>query len=877
MKASTLLSLAFRESRFARRRLFLFLSAVSLGVAALVAVQGFASTMQREVSEQARAMLGADLQLRAREPFGPRSTETLVTLADDGFDVARVTSFASMARHTETGAARLAQVRAVEPGFPFYGTIETAPAEQWSALHEGRNAVVDPALLVALGADIGDSIAIGEAEFQIIGELRRLPGDIEIASSFAPRVFIPAAHLGATELLGFGSRVTYEAFLRIPEPGLAELIEDRYRPVWRAERVQSRTLREQQEQMDDALGSLSRYLGLVGVFALLLGGIGVASAMSAYMSRKVDSVAVLRCLGATSGQVFAVYLLQAAVMGLAGALVGVVLGTLVQWILPQMLKGLLPVDVPVRLDGAAALTGLIVGLWAAVAFALLPLLEVRGVSPLTALRRRVEPAAGAGRDALRVAAWAALVAGVLLLIMYQTQSIPVGLAVAGGIAVTLLTLWLAARAAARLVRGASRAALPYTVRQGIANLHRPANQTVTVVLALGFGAFLIATLILTQANILRPLTVDTDTRFNLILLDVQADQVEPVREGLAAHDVTVLQSVPLVSMRISAVRGEPVQTLMPDLPELTSGPGSADRGEGLAESEPGRRGRGGARSDQDGPRGWAVRREYRSTFRETLSESEQLIAGDWWGEHSYGDGPPYEVSLEEDIARDLGVGVGDTVDWDVQGVQIPTVVTSLRAVDWTRLEPNFFAVFEPEALEAAPQMWVLLARGDSEAARALAQRDIVAEHSNVSAIDLTLVQAALDEVIARVSLVIRFLAGFSVATGFVVLLGSVTTGRLQRIRESVLLKTLGATRPQIGAILLSEYALLGLLAVLVGAGLSLAAGWALARFLFDVPFVADPGALAALAAALTVLSAVVGLSGSREVFRTTPMEALREE
>ena len=858
-----LLSLALRESRFSRRRLFLFLSAISLGVAALVAVQGFASTMQREVREQARAMLGADMQLSSREPFGPMSSELLARFAADGIAIARVTSFTSMARHTE-GATRFVQVRAVEPGFPFYGTIETNPPGRWEALHDGRHAIVDPALLVALDAEIGDTISIGETELTVIGTLERLPGDIEIASSFAPRVFMPAAYLDETGLLGFGSRSEYDAFLKVEDPELAEFIDDRYRPVWRAERVRARTLREQQEQMDEVLGSLGRYLGLVGVFALLLGGIGVASAMSAYMSRKVDSIAVLRCMGATSGQVFAIYLLQAAVMGLAGAAFGVALGAAAQWLLPQMLTGLLPVDVPVRVDLPAAAAGLVIGTWAALAFALLPLLDVRRVSPLAALRRRVEPLPRGPHDYLRTGAWTALVASVLLLIVYQAQSGGVGIAIAAGIGGTLLILWLAARAAARLLRAAPRGALPYTVRQGIANLYRPGNQTVTVVLALGFGAFLIATLILTQANILRPLAVNTETRFNMILLDVQADQVEPVERLLARHGVDVLQSVPLVSMRVAAVKGEPVRPVNVTLETLDDTP----RGE---------------RGRFDGPRGWAVRREYRSTFRNTLSESERIVAGRWWGNDS-GEGTrrpgaemPYEVSLEQEIAEELGVGIGDRIDWDVQGVIVPTVVTSIRAVDWARLEPNFFAVFEPAALEDAPQMWVLLARGEDAAARALAQRDVVAEHSNISAIDLTLVQAMLDEIVGRVSVVIRFLAGFSVATGFIVLLGAVATGRLQRIRESVLLKTLGATRRQIGAILLAEYATLGLLAAIVGGGLSLAAAWALSQYLFDVPFAAEPIPLAALAAGVAALSALIGLSGSREVFRTTPMEALREE
>jgi len=229
------------------------------------------------------------------------------------------------------------------------------------------------------------------------------------------------------------------------------------------------------------------------------------------------------------------------------------------------------------------------------------------------------------------------------------------------------------------------------------------------------------------------------------------------------------------------------------------------------------------------------------------------------------------------VAEELEVGLGDTVEWDVQGVRIPTVVTSLRSVDWARFEPNFYAIFEPAALQNAPQMWVLLARADSDASRASIQGEVVSRYPNVSAIDLTLVQRALDDVVGRVSLVIRFLAGFSVATGFIVLLGAVASGRLQRIRESVLLKTLGATRRQIGSILFTEYALLGTLAVVAGVGLAIAAGWALATFLFDVPFAVEPLPLLTLGGAIALLSAGVGLSASREVFRSTPMEAIREE
>lgn len=863
MTFAQLLSLAWRESRFARRKLLLFLSSITLGVAALVAVQGFGANMQREVGNQARAMLGADVSLASRQPFGEEVELLLDSLSSAGTPVARVTSFASMALHESSGATRLVQVRASEPDYPFYGEIETDPADRWGTLAEGRNVIVDPALLVALDAEEGDSLSIGATRFRISGVLRKLPGDVEIASSFAPRVFIPADALDQTELLGFGARVDYEAFLRIPDPDAAAAFVDGQQALFTASRVRARTIGDQQQRMEDALGQLSDFLGLIGVFALLLGGIGVASAMSAYMVRKADSVAVLRCLGATAGQLLGVYLLQAIAMGAAGAVAGVAIGAGAQLLMPGLFEGLLPVDVQIRPETASMLTGLIVGVWAAVAFTLLPLLRIRSISPLRALRRSVEPMEAVGRDYPRVAAWAALALSVLLLVIYQVGDVVTGLGTAAGIALTLGLLWMMAAAVTRLLRRVPLGALPYEARQGGANLHRPGNQTTTVLLALGFGVFLISTLLLTRTTILRPLQVDA-ARGNLLLFDVQTDQVHDVEEMLADRGMPIIQSAPIVPMRIAAINGESVAPL-----SLPSGAAGLSETTGAASDDEF------AEADQDAP-GWATRREYRSTYRDTLTAGETIVAGEWRGAAAGQTAEPWELSLDRDVASELNVTIGDRIDWDIQGVRVGTVITSLRSIDWARLEPNFFAVFEPDALRAAPQMWVFLARADSAQERALVQRDLVTRHPNISAIDLTLIQRALDDVIGRVSTVIRFLAGFSVATGFVVLLGAVATGRPQRIRESVLLKTLGATKAQIGRILVTEYALLGVLSALVGAGLALAAGWGIARWVLGVPLVVEVLPLLALGGGIALLSAAIGLSASREVFRHTPMESIRE-
>lgn len=858
--------LAWRESRFARRRLLLFLSSISLGVAALVATQSFSANLSRSVRDQSRSLLGADLSLSSNRAFGAETEATLAAFRRQGYAVARQTSFGSMALLPRTGATRLSQVYAVDPGYPFYGGIETDPAGAWGELQRGRNLVADPALLTALDARIGDSISLGDARFRVAGTLVKVPGSVGIGSLFAPRVYVPSSAIAATGLIRFGSRVDYDAFVRMP-PARAARFAAAHRAVLRAEHTTLRTAEDQQRQLGRAMDRLGDWLGLVGTFALLLGGIGVASAMGAYMAQKRETVASLRCLGATGPQVISVYLLQAAAMGVAGAALGAALGAAVEWILPRLFASLLPVQVATTVDPRALLSGVGVGVWIALAFALLPLLATRRVSPLEAIRRRVEPGRPL-RDAWTAAAALVLAASVVALVMLEAGGARVGGAFAAGIAVTLLALWTVAWIVTKLARRAAKASLPYPVRQGIANLHRPGNQTRVVVLALGFGVFLLATLYLTQGNLLRPLQVNAaHTRANLAVFDVQDEQQAGVNAQLRAEGSRVIESAPIVPMRIWSINGKTTAQL------VGRGPASAP---GEDDAPPPDR-RNGAR--RRGPEPWAVRREYRSTFRDTLNSSEELKEGRFWkpGAGAGTGGREAEVSLDQSIVDDLGVKLGDEITWDVQGVRIPTRVTSIRSVDWQRLEPNFFAVFPAGVLEGAPHTWVLLARTPSAQARARVQRDVVAKFPNVAIIDLTQVQSALDDVLERVAAVIRFLAAFSVATGFVVLLGAVLTSRLQRIRESVLLRTLGATHRQIAAILLSEYLALGLMASLAAIGLATGAGWALAKWLFKVDFYVPVPPLLAIAAAVTALSGGVGYWASREVFRHTPLEALRDE
>ncbi len=867
------LRMAWRESRSGRKRLWLLTGAITAGVAALVAINSFTQNLRTSVAEQAKALLGADLSITSRQKFSPRLESLIDSLIAPDSTAKRPAgqramqvSFPAVAYVPRTSGVRLVQVRAVTGGYPFYGEITTLPSGRWRALASTEGALVDPALLTALGARVGDTLALGEARFPILGTVLNVPGDVGVATAFGPRVYIPGGSLPATGLLRFGSRAEYAAFVQLA-PGVdAQPIREKYRGPLRAERAGIRTVEDDREDLTDALSRLGNYLGLVALIALLLGGLGVASAVHVFIKRQLDTIAVLRCLGATSHEVFAVYLLQALVMGGIGSGIGAVLGVGLQQVLPLLFKDLLPVDVRVVPSPRAILLGMGLGLWVAGMFAALPLLAVRRISPLMTLRRDVEPG-GVRRDLLDWASVLLLVLSVVALSVIQVGALFDGVIFSGGIGFALLVLWLAARGLTRGLRRWFPHRLPYLWRQGLANLYRPANQTVTVVLALGFGAFLLATLFLVQHNLLRQFRPGGNgARPNLMFFDIQPAQREGVAEILASNQLTGTPLVPIVTMRVKSIRGVPVPLAPPPPPDSTLPDSGGSRGQ-----------RGQAQGAA--PSGWALRREYRSTYRDTLTATETLVEGAWWGPATPAPAPgaPALLSLDSEIAGELGVKLGDEIVWNVGGVDVRSRVANLRDVDWSRFNTNFFAVFQSGALEAAPQMFVTLVRADSADVRGRVQRGMAERYPNVTAIDLSQVQEAIDGILNRGALIVRFLALFSLITGAIVLVGAVSASRLSRIREGVLLKTLGATRAQVLRILVAEYAALGVLAALASVVLASAAGWALARWLFKQPFALPALQLGALTLLLLVLTLSVGLWNSAEILKRAPLAVLREE
>jgi putative ABC transport system permease protein len=840
--------MAWRDSRRSRSRLFLFMSAIVLGIAALVAIHSFGDNLARSVDGQAQELLGADAVLNWGwgKTYSSRTNALRDSLRLAARDFSRETAFASMVASPKTGGVRLAQVKAVRGGFPYYGTWDVRPLTSVPAFRGANGtprpvALVDDALLTQLGARVGDSVQVGKLRFRVLGRVLKTPGQTAVTTTVAPTVFIPDTLLASTGLLLPGSRATERLYLQFGRNTDVEATMDRVEERLDKAGIGLDTVARRKQQTGRVFADLTSYLGLVAFVALLLGCVGVASSVHLYVKEKVASVAVLRCLGASGRQALYIYLIQTALMGLLGAVVGTALGTAVQWLLPEVFGGFLPVEVDVALSGRAILQGVGTGLVIAVLFALLPLLTVRNISPLRTLRASFEESAPA-RDPLRWLLFA-LIAGFIGGFAYWlTRSGRLALGFTTGLVVTFAVLAGVGQLLILLVRRFFPASWSYVWRQSLANLYRPRNQTLVLVTTIGLGTFLIATLYLSQQLLLsRVARSASGAQPNMVLFDIQNEQKDGVRALVEKQGLPVLQQVPVVTMHLSEINGRTVEEIQKDstaqIPD------------------------------------WALTREYRVTYRDSLIESEKLVAGI----------PPTpdettpRISVEEAYLKRLKLNLGDTLVFDVQGAQVPTVVGGTREVDWNRVQTNFLLVFPSGVLERAPQFQVLMTRVPDAQRSAALQRELLAQFPNVSSIDLGLILSTLDDILDKIAFVIRFMALFSIATGLLVLGSSIVISKYQRIQESVLLRTLGASRRQILAISALEYVLLGLLAALTGILLSLGSTWALAEWVFKIPYAASPVPLLAVAGLVTVVTLLIGLFNSRDVVTRPPLDVLRAE
>jgi putative ABC transport system permease protein len=835
-----LLLMAWRDSRRNRSRLFLFISSIILGIAALVAIYSFEYNLRNDIDSQAKTLLGADLIIETNKTIKEESLPMLKSL---GTERSEERTFASMIYFQKNGGTRLVNVRALSGDFPYYGDIETTPKTASRSFRLGKQALVDKTLMLQYDAKPGDSIKVGEVIFEIAGVLNKAPGQTGFTAAVAPIVYIPLDYLEETGLSQKGSRITYNFYYKFsPETNVNKLAK-RLEPQLEEAELDYETIESRKENTGRSFEDLTEFLALVGFIALLLGCIGVASAIHIYIREKINTIAVLRCLGASSRQAFLIYLIQIVGIGLIGSLIGTILGTLIQQFLPVVLKDFLPVEITVAISWMAVAQGLLLGLIISILFALLPLVSVRNISPLNTLRLSLEETS-LFKDPVKWLVYFIIVLFIFGFTYLQMGSLKKTAFFTSGVLSGFIALAALAYAMMWLARRYFPSSWSYLWRQGFANLFRPNNQTLILVVSIGLGTAFICTLFFVQDILISRVTRSSSkNQPNMVLFDIQSNQKQAVSDLTKSLNLPVLQEVPIVNMRMTEIKGRNATSYKKD-----SVAWGAIRG---------------------------LEREYRVTYRDSLSDSEEIIEGKWIGK-AEPDKPIY-VSLEEGYAKRIGVQIGDELTFNVQGAPLKAMVGSTRKVDWNRIQTNFILIFPTGVLEDAPQFHVLLTQVSSNELSAKYQQAVVKTFPNISMIDLGLVLSVLDEILDKMGFVIRFMAAFSIITGLIVLIASVLISKYQRIRESVLLRTMGASREQILIITALEYFFLGALAAGAGIVLALIASWGLARFVFETTFSPEILPVLILLLGITSLTVLIGLFNSRGILNRPPLEVLRSE
>ncbi len=835
----TMVWMAIRDLRAQPMGFRLYALALALGIGAMVAVTSFRDSMAGALDAQARTLLGADLSVRARRALSDGAETYLRAIPGASADEQM---FRTMAWFPAQDKGRFVQVRALDGAFPFYGTLDTVPPEAAGRFQSDAFALVEENALIQAGAEVGDRIRLGSREFIIAGRLLRAPGESPSEAFIAPRVYIPLRFVPETGLVQPGSVVSYRRYFQLPAGVSVAEWSERIQRELADERLQVETAETRKRALLGSVDQFARYLGLVGFVGLLLGCVGVAGAVHVYVTRRLPVVAMLRCLGAPGSFGAGVFLLQVLALAVAGAAGGMALAALVLPLVGGWMRTFLAAEVAARLDPGAAALGLLAGVVFSVGFAALPLLAVRRVSPAHALARFSTDTPPMRRDPLRLLVAAALALAATGFAMYQSARWTHGAGLAAGLAVAFGVLALAARLLRALARGVAARTPWLPLRHGIAGLYRPNNQTTMMLAAIGLGAFLLTTLHVAEKSLRAQLSAyRAPDQPSLVLVDIQTDQREQAAGVVRALGLPVLNDVPIVTMRLQTLNGREVAaggTVIPD---------------------------------------WALRREYRSTYRAEFFPTEKLLAGAWvprWNPAVHPPGAPIPISMEESIAETLQLKLDDEIVWDVQGLPLRTRIASLREVDWRSMKPNFYVVFPEGVLEAAPQSLALFTRAPAPDQAVALQRAVAESLSNVSVIDLALVLSSVNTILGRIGDAVRGAAGFALAAGLLVVAGAVRANREQRAREHMLLRTLGATRRHLVIMATVEHAALGLLGGLSGAALGIGAGSLVARHLMKTEPLIDllPVALGLLA--LTALTALIGFSGARGT-REPPLEQLR--
>jgi putative ABC transport system permease protein len=881
--------MAWRETRGAWRHFLYFFACIAIGVGALVGVSLFGTNMEQAVTREARGLLGGDLEIRLTRPLSLPGQAVLNSLSERDIVFTHVSELVAMAARATPGSfmtqsTQIIELKAVESAYPLYGAIRLDPAQSLDVLlHPDKNrcgghscfgAVVQESLLIRMGLSVGDRLKIGQVMFLITGVVRTEPDRMANAFTLGPRVMIAQEGLLAAELIKPGSRVRERYLVKIPADIPLEPLRSELRDRLEADSARVSSYRTSQSQLRQFLEQLSRYLGLIGLTALFIGGLGVGTSIHAFLRDKLRTIAILKAVGADSATVVSTYVVQAIFLGCIGSLAGILLGIALQRGLPPLAATLFASDILDQLGVSSELSwysawpllkGAALGLLSTLLFTLWPLLKIREVHPGAIFRRDAEQATveqGTPRsrwwvkwgltDPWNVGTAGGIILGLCALSVWQAGSWSIGFLFIGAMSLAITVLFVCARV---FVQGLAWAPLPrvLSLRYALGNVVRPGSQATGIMVAIGIGVMAIVTVSLVEQALLQQIQenrpADAPTFF---FIDIQPDQAKgfvSLIDRQTGHARPEL--MPLVRSRLHAVNGHIVT--------VEEGTEKDDkRTEGKE-----------ARGKQ-----WYFTREYVLTFLDQLPKDNTLVKGEWWKPGQVFSTP--QVSVEEDAATHLGLAIGSIVEFDIQGATVSAKVSSIRKVEWGNFSTNFYMILSPGSIAGAPFTYVATVRVSPQEELPL-QQAVVASFPNISAIHIGDVLDGFARVLDRLSLAIRAVALFCVVAGGLVMAAALAATRYRRLYESVILKSLGATRSLIARAFAMEYVLLGAVAGLIGLTLGTVLSWVLVRYVFDLPWTIHPRVLGIGLLLTMLLTLIVGFASTYRILGQRPLAVLRHE
>ena len=844
---------ALRETRSAWKRLVFFFVCIAIGVGAIVALRSVIQSVRYVLSTEARSLMAADIFLSTDRPWQDGTPDRIASRLARIPNSARIDSIemVTMARPVDerAGITKVVELRAVQPGFPFYGRLTLQDGRPYShSLLQNNGALVRPELLAQFGLSVGDAITIGKAQFVVRGVISLEPGRSLSAFSLGPRVFIDYDDLAETGLVAFGSRVSRQMLLRVPDAEIDTLTNDLQTEL-RPQFVRVRSYRDRQEQIGEDFERAENYLSLVGLVIVVLGGIAVSSVTRVFVRQKIKSIAVMKCVGGTSRQILSVYLLQSLALGIVGSLIGVLMAWIAIAVIPDDMNQIGTLTVDYGLSWSAAAQGTGVGVLVSLLFAMVPLLEVRQVKPSLLLRHETT---GRRRDWFQIGATVVVGGALVALASWQAASIRVGLIVCAGFLGLTLVLYGVGWLLTRMTRPLARSTW-FPMRQAVLHLSRPGNQTRVILLTVGLGTFFIMGVRGLQVNLLNQFALQIgDNTPDMFLVDIQQDQAADMRTFLAER--LPKESQPLL---IPVLRAR-----------VTGKGGNLDEVEDL-------QGRG------------MLSREYTITYRGQLESNETLIKGTFpkptTGSDPFAGGVSQdlpEVSIEEGIVQRFRIDLGDVMRFDVLGRAMYARVSGIRRVEWREgRSGGFMFVFGAGTFEGAPHWFFAPVRANlaDPAQRGKFTHDLVVRFPNVSVIDLRELLESVRKVFQVVTVAIDIVGTLVILTGGLILAGAVAVTKFQRVYEAAIFKTLGASSRAIAAMLMVEYGLLGTIAGAVGSFGALALGWGVSRFALDIPWrpVLHENLIGTVATSLLIM--IIGVVASADVLKRKPLAALRAE